>query len=299
MSDIKFGSSGTRGVNKYFRSNYRGPAEQKLIQALTTESIRINGDDLLYIPRERVAFDKLFGEDKLSAFRKAMPLEMYFNTIEKFEGSNEIITQFGFEIRDEIRLLVSKERFIQEATLADVFPLNPRPGDLVYIPMDESIFEVTFVEDKPTFYQAGSLYAYEMTCKRFEYGSETFETGLAEVDTFQSRFAATTELKFDSSVGTFMFGEIAYQGLNVVDATASGEVVSWDEATKTLSVIKVRGKFNESVTVVGNDSGATGTFNSIPNDVTENANDYNTDNDLTKDLTDPIVNRTESNPSLQ
>ena len=46
--------------NPYFK-DYSG--EQNLIDDLTTETIRAMGRDMMYIPRDRVSTDDLFGED--------------------------------------------------------------------------------------------------------------------------------------------------------------------------------------------------------------------------------------------
>lgn len=285
-------------TNRYFRSNFNSRSEQDLFQKLTTESIKIHGHDMYYIPRTLVQFDRLYAEDKLSAFKEAIPLEMYFNTTEKFEGAEEILTQFGLEIRDELRVSVSKERFEEEVNLARMDVKVPRPGDLVYVPIDESVFEIMFVQDKEAFYQLGNLYSYELTMKRFEFGSETFETGIENIDKFETNFATSTDITFDSFTGTFMFGERVYQGTSLIDSTASAEVIKWNPDTMTLSLIKVRGTFTDNETVTGNDSGATGLFSDVAEDVEMNKQDYNKDNDLVIDISEELINRTEKNPTL-
>ena len=62
------------------------------------------------------------GEDALSKFTNANPIEMYVEDSEGFGGDKEIITQFGLENRNEITFVVSKEKFQQldsQITLED------------------------------------------------------------------------------------------------------------------------------------------------------------------------------------
>lgn len=284
-------------INPYFRSNYYGKAEQSLVESLTTECIQIHGHDVYYVPRTLVSFDKLYGEDKLSAFEKAIPVEVYLKNVETFGGDKELITQWGVEVRDEIRLTLSKKRFRDEVT-RQVPEINyPRAGDLVYIPVDGSLFEITFVEDKEVFYQTGDLFSYELNLKRFEMGSEKFNTGIDVVDRYEEDFGSLTDFVFDNVTGNFMVGERIYQGANLVDSTARAEVVFWDSGTKTLTVSKIFGAFDKNIDTVGNDSGATGTYNSAQ-DVKPNKNEAGKDNRTVYELSNPIIDVEEVNPNL-
>ena len=49
-------------TNPYFRKAVR--SEQDLIDDLSVEVIKINGFDMVYIPRTLVREDELFGEDR-------------------------------------------------------------------------------------------------------------------------------------------------------------------------------------------------------------------------------------------
>jgi hypothetical protein len=47
-------------TNPFF--NQKFPAEQNLIEDLTVETIRMMGQDMIYVPREMISEDKIFGE---------------------------------------------------------------------------------------------------------------------------------------------------------------------------------------------------------------------------------------------
>lgn len=282
-------------VNPYFRSNYNGRADQNLLDSLVIESIKIHGHDCYYIPRTLVAFDQLYAEDKLSAFKEAITLEIYLISANGFEGDKDIITEFGLEIRDEIKFSISKKRFKDEITRARMDVKVPRDGDLIYIPIDKSVFEITFVEDVETFYQLGNLYTYGLTCKRFEFGAEKFDSGISEVDTFENDFGTSTDIVFDNVIGSFMQSEMIYQGLNLVDATARAKVKSYSSSNKKISITDVYGNFNQETPVIGHDSLAIGNFIAEP---VYNSNEINKDNVLVKEYSAPRINRTETNPNL-
>ena len=102
-------------VNSIFHTNNKSSilAERNLYKDLIKEAIQIYGHDVYYVDRTLVARDNVLGEDALSKFTNAQPIEMYVEDSEGFGGDKEIITQFGLENRNEITFVVSKEKFQQ------------------------------------------------------------------------------------------------------------------------------------------------------------------------------------------
>ena len=100
-------------VNSAFHTNnlHSLTTERSLYQNLIKEAIQIYGHDVYYVNRETVALDNVLGEDALSKYTNAEPIEMYVEDSEGFGGDKEIINQFGLENRNEITFVVSKERF--------------------------------------------------------------------------------------------------------------------------------------------------------------------------------------------
>ena len=81
-------------TNSYFT---RQPSEQDVVEQLTIEAIKIHGFDMYYIPRTLVNEDTLFGEDTLSKFEEAAPIEMYIESVDGFEGEGDFISKFGLQ----------------------------------------------------------------------------------------------------------------------------------------------------------------------------------------------------------
>jgi len=111
-------------VNSIFHTDNKSSilAERNLYKDLIKEAIQIYGHDVYYVDRTIVARDNVLGEDALSKFTNAQPIEMYIEDAEGFGGDKEIITQFGLENRNEITFVVSKEKFQQldsQITLED------------------------------------------------------------------------------------------------------------------------------------------------------------------------------------
>ena len=111
-------------VNSIFHTNNKNSilSERNLYKDLIKEAIQIYGHDVYYVDRTLVARDNVLGEDALSKFTNANPIEMYVEDSEGFGGDKEIITQFGLENRNEITFVVSKEKFQQldsQITLED------------------------------------------------------------------------------------------------------------------------------------------------------------------------------------
>ena len=101
-------------VNKAFHTNNSTAitSEKNLYSDLVKEAIQIFGHDVYYIDRTTVAIDNVLGEDSLSKFTSQVPIEMYVENAEGgYEGEKELMSQFGLENRNELTLVVHKERF--------------------------------------------------------------------------------------------------------------------------------------------------------------------------------------------
>jgi len=166
-------------------------SEQRLVQDLINEQLRMYGVEVVYIPRKFVRKQTIIEEIQSSKFDDNFALEAYVNTYEGYSGAGDILTKFGMSLRDELVVTISKERFEDfispflsasdpdEITLAT----RPREGDLIYFPLGERLFEVKFVEHEQPFYQLGKTYVYELKCELFEYEDEVIETSIDEIDT--------------------------------------------------------------------------------------------------------------------
>ena len=117
-------------TNVYFQSgNTSGTTnEQRLVEDLVIESLKIYGQDVHYMPRTLVNRDTIFDEDELSKFTQQYPLEMYMENVEGYEGEGELFTRFGIEIRDQATFVLSKRRWEQmvdrEEDAGGTFQLN-------------------------------------------------------------------------------------------------------------------------------------------------------------------------------
>jgi len=174
-------------TNFYFQSgNTSGTtAEQRLIEDLIIESLKIYGHDVYYLPRTLIDEDTIFDEDTLSQFAQAYPLEMYLENIEGYDGEGELFTKFGIEFRDQATFVLARRRWDELVATSDgIFTQDTRPseGDLLYFEKTQSLFEIKQVQFQDPFYQAGKLYVFKLVCDLFEYSSEVIDTGITSLD---------------------------------------------------------------------------------------------------------------------
>jgi hypothetical protein len=187
--------------NPYFQ-NYQ--PEQDLVEGITIEIIQATGVDCYYIPRDYLSIDKIFGEDPGSYFDNAYVLEMYLQSFRGFEG-NDVITQFGLEIKDKVNLVFARKRFKQEVTDKNGSITRPREGDLIYFPPSKSLFEINFVEHENPFYPLGRLYSYFITAELFTYSYEKLSTSIEAVDQLVNNtrgFSGSTIIPLNNGLGT-------------------------------------------------------------------------------------------------
>ena len=184
--------------NFYFTEKVR--SEQLLYEDLVIEALKIYGSDVYYLPRTTVNEDVLFGEDPASSFDNAFKIEMYIDNIEGFDGEGDLFTKFGVEIRDEATFVVSRARWRKQVVRASDAEQGDRPteGDLIYLPLTKSIFQINHVEHEQPFYQLANVPVFKMRCTLFEYSNEDMETGVGVIDEIDRDFAYQYKLELAS-----------------------------------------------------------------------------------------------------
>ena len=187
-------------LNPHFLQGSRG--EQRLIQSLVNEHLKIYGQEVTYIPRKFVNKSTIIEEVTASKFDDNFAVEMYVNTYDGYSGAGDVLTKFGMSLRDEVELTVSRERFeefiapFMDASDDIELSSRPREGDLIFFPLGQRLFEIKFVEHEDPFYQLGSTYVYKLKCELFEYEDEIIDTSLDIIDTQvqEEGFIATLQL---------------------------------------------------------------------------------------------------------
>ena len=136
-------------------------SEQRLIQDLINEQLKFYGQDIVYLPRKIVNKKTILKEVVASTFDDAYRMEAYLLNYEGFEGQGDILSKFGVQTTDAVTFVVSKERyedFVSPFLGTDVeVTTRPEEGDLIYLPLDNTMFEIKYVEAKKPFYQLNQL----------------------------------------------------------------------------------------------------------------------------------------------
>jgi len=277
-------------TNVFF--NHAVSTEQHLYEDLVVESLRFYGHEVFYLPREVVEEDSILGEDVQSTFGDSYSVEMYVENTEGFEGEGDLFSKFGVQVRDQATFVLSLrswERFISlDSNLAT--SLRPNEGDLIYFPLSGSIFEIKFVEHENPFYQVGKLFVFKLRCELFEYSGEDFDTGVTNIDLVEDEQAYTIEMTMNSG-GSGQY----YVNENVsLNGTVVGEVVSWDEGVRKLTIKDNTRTLAIGDTLVGANS-ASYTIASIT-DILTFANDGNAQNKEFEDKADNYLDFSETNP---
>jgi hypothetical protein len=73
-----------------------------------------------------------------------------------------------------------------------IIPTRPCEGDLIYFPLTKGLFEIKFVKHQDPFYQLGKLYVFKLQVELFQYASEKIDTGISEIDAFETLKTFTT-----------------------------------------------------------------------------------------------------------
>lgn len=189
-------------------------SEQDLIESLITEAIDIHAETFYYIPRKLVNPDEILGEDRLSKFKHAYPIDAYFENATNFDGQGAFIQRYGGLVDYSATLLISRRRWqeIVGQHGTTILPNRPVEGDLIYYPLTDSLFQIMYVDDKNPFAQWGDFYTWRLTIELHQYASEEIDTDLPEINAFES--LKTFNIDADRSV---------WGGVEKVEVVDSGE----------------------------------------------------------------------------
>ena len=303
----------------YFSGAVR--SEQDLYEDLVTESIKVFGQDVVYLPREEISEDDLLNET-WNEYTQAYPVEMWLENAEAFEGDGNLLGKFGLEIRDQGTFVIPKKRWdhvvgmnLAEA-LGNQVLSKPAEGDLIYMPMTDRIFEIKYVEPKNPFYQLADLPTYTLTAELFEYNDQHFDTGWDEIDAIEWDNATAYSYIVTANTANFELGELVTQWTGSNDSSGNpinieGYVAGWEGTEARITIISPHQSTNgdgtfmtfsvQSATtkkLIGKNSG-TQTYITIDQSGTTKTfynQDPFADNDEFEVAGDSVIDFTESNP---
>ena len=265
------------GTNLYFNNFPKGiTQEQLLVEDLVIEAMKMYGMDVWYMPRTSGdVVDYIYGEDPLKQYMSAFAIEMYLENITGMDGDGDFISKFGLEIRDEITLLTSRRRFQMTAS-----QIRPNEGDLIYVPVVDAFFEITFVEhenDQAMYHtlgrgRGGNVYVYALKLKQFVFSNELVSTGVADIDNVIRKFYPRTKQSILTMHQDFV-------------------------PNTSIDIIRVQGTFANGSNVIGNTSSSIATINIVDENAYANtAFEAIDDNMRFEAEADSIIDFTESNP---
>lgn len=167
-------------VNSYF-NHITNKVEQDYFEDFVVETIQVSGMDIDYIIRENTV-DPILREEFGSEFKNSFKIEAYFHDVESFGGEGDIMSKFGWKQTDTMSISIAKKRWRALKVPGPGRAERPREGDLIFLPLSKTMFEITFVENENPFWQLGRYHVYKLSCAMFTQGYETFATGKPLLD---------------------------------------------------------------------------------------------------------------------
>ncbi len=290
-------------VNKFFQTG-----QSSLHEDLVVESIKFNGVDVFYLPRTLNNRDDILIEDRISTFGLALPIEMYVQSVDGFEGQGDFLTKFGMQIEDQATFIVSRRSYNTFCTAVNAVAagVKLKEGDIVFFPTNQTTgslgnvaanvnvagiaLEIKFVEDEEPFYQFGTNHTWTLSTELFAYSGERFTTGYAGIDNIQYLNAYAIDLVLGTGSGDFTVGN------TVTIGTITAKVAAWDSSANVVRVQDMTGAVNVAANVV--DASTIWTISS--GDSYEFPTDGNAQNDAFQEaanaVSNPVVDWSEDFP---
>jgi len=284
----------------YF-NNYNSLAEQRVVEDLIVESIKIMGFDAYYLPIENETDrDILYGEDPIKRFSAAFPIEFYLSSSMEYGGEKEFFSKFGLEIKNTVNIILSKRSFSQRVP-QDIFT-RPREGDLIYVPFlngTGELFEIKFTNQTKDFFMLGRKipFFYELELEKFKYSQEVIDTGVEDIDDVMIQSSYTLDLTTGTGTGTYEAREVVFQSTDNTQANAwvVALVQEWIKPDDSLKVTNIAGEFRDNVAIIGATSNARYYLASY-DPLKDSTKNESYDNSYFFDTANNIIDFTETNP---
>jgi hypothetical protein len=164
--------------------------------------------------------------------------EVYVKNVDGFEGEGDFLSKFGLQIRDSVTLTVAIRTFERHVTRKDQEKVRPKENDVIFLPLNQKMYRVTYVEHESVFYQAGKLQVYDIKCELMEYSNERFDTGRYEIDHYFDDVNSTTTYvntledvaNNDVMAQNFEFEQLADDILDFSDVDPFSENISIEDS---------------------------------------------------------------------
>lgn len=250
-------------LNHYFNNYNARYNEQRLVEDLIIESIKIMGTDSFYLPNDNdSARDLIYGEDPLKTFTSAYPIEIYPNNVSEYGGQGDFFSKFGLEIRNTMSVVLSRRTFLQRVSNGTTIT-RPREGDLIYIPVLNGvgeIYEIKYVNQNKDMMMLGRRvpYFYEIELEKFKYSHEEITTGIPDIDLVQTQEAYAEQYTITSANGVFNVDDIVFQSPDgtLANAVSIAVVASYNSVNDTLDLDQIQGVISTGTTLYSNTANA-------------------------------------------
>lgn len=141
--------------------------QQNLWKGIYEDYIKKYGISCKFLPAniESGTTDLLFGENRQLTFDQAITIKLFFESFDRYEGEGDLLDRFDIHFEDELILWIDK-------ISTDEIDQGIHEGDLVYVPMIDALFEITFVDPELPFYLMGVKVAYKIKLKKYRQSNE-------------------------------------------------------------------------------------------------------------------------------
>lgn len=211
-------------LNPYI-NQYKHSSTQDLVESLVIQQIKMTGTNIVIFDKKYSdVYDMLLNEDRLHDFKKGITIEVHIDDVQEFNGMGNQLSFFGLELKDKITFTVSKKRYNCEYIEFNSIPPSsfinrPLEGNLVFLPLNNTLYEISRVVEDEEFLKTGNNFIWKMQCELFNPNTESidFNEELEDVDTnsLVNNFEHFTHNDLDLDIHNSTINELELEDIEI------------------------------------------------------------------------------------
>ena len=178
-------------INSYFTPDVADDSEHDMVSDLIAEAVEITGVPSYYLPFNDITVDLVLDEAISRSYTEGYKIPVYVAQTDDAEFQNDLMTKFGIEYSDDYNFLFAIQHF--NTLQVPDREHGPSSGDLLYIPILETLYTINSVPHRNKLAQLGQRFVWQLKSTPYSPSMDDIVTTNDDINTISDSLINFTE----------------------------------------------------------------------------------------------------------